>query len=126
MYASDIKLNVMLVFGLSSVVLFCDILLNAIFVYSNGEYNKIHSIVVSLCNAILCGMIFKIQISFIDNRKLKKELLITQQLLHKSEEQYALNKENIDLINIKCHDLKHQIREFGSKENVDKNAIKEL
>ena len=126
MYASDIKLNVMLVFGLSSVVLFCDILLNAIFVYSNGEYNKIHSIVVSLCNAILCGMIFKIQISFIDNRKLKKELLITQQLLHKSEEQYALNKENIDLINIKCHYLKHQIREFGSKENVDKNAIKEL
>ena len=53
-------------------------------------------------------------------------MLITQQLLHKSEEQYSLNKENIDLINIKCHDLKHQIREFGSKENVDKNAIKEL
>ena len=89
-------------------------------------FRLVISIVVSLCNAILCVMIFKIQISFIDNRKLKKELLITQQLLHKSEEQYSLNKENIDLINIKCHDLKHQIREFGSKENVDKNAIKEL
>lgn len=126
MYATDIKFSIIVIFAMSGLILFSDILLNAIFVYSNGDYNRIHSIVVSLCNVILCIMIFCIQTSFIDIRHLRKELLITQQLLHKADEQYTITKQNIDLINIKCHDLRHQIREFGSKENVDKNTLNEL
>ena len=40
---------------------------------------------------------------------LQHELDVQQQLWHKSREQYQLSAENVDLINHKCHDLKHQI-----------------
>ena len=40
---------------------------------------------------------------------LQHELDVQQQLWHKSREQYQLSAENVDLINRKCHDLKHQI-----------------
>ena len=40
---------------------------------------------------------------------LKNEMDIMRELLHREKEQYRLTKENIEIINIKCHDLKHQI-----------------
>ncbi|MGN1157601.1 MAG: ATP-binding protein, partial [Agathobacter sp.] len=41
---------------------------------------------------------------------MKQELELVTLLLQKEQEQYRLSKENIDIINQKCHDLKHQIR----------------
>ena len=53
-------------------------------------------------------------------------MIVTSQLLDKAEEQYKQNKENVDLINIKCHDLKHQIRGLGNKANISQDTVKEL
>ena len=39
---------------------------------------------------------------------------------------FEKEKENVDLINIKCHDLKHQIRNFGNKANISNETVKEL
>jgi sensor histidine kinase regulating citrate/malate metabolism len=41
---------------------------------------------------------------------MKQELELVNLLLEKEHEQYRLSKENIAIINQKCHDLKHQIR----------------
>ena len=40
--------------------------------------------------------------------------------------QYDITKENIDLINIKCHDLKHQIRNIARKEAIPVDTIHEI
>ena len=44
----------------------------------------------------------------------------------KEKEQYLISKENIEIINIKCHDMKHQIRKIKNNEHVDDSIIKEL
>ena len=44
--------------------------------------------------------------------KLKQEKEIIDELIKKTEKQHRISKENIDLINIKAHDLKHQIKAF--------------
>ena len=51
-----------------------------------------------------------------------QELAVMNLLWKKEQEQYRLSKENIALINHKCHDLKHQIRAIrgASKEDMDK------
>lgn len=49
-----------------------------------------------------------------------------QEALRQAEKQYALQKENINLINIKCHDLKHQIRQFATKGAIDTQYIAEI
>lgn len=39
----------------------------------------------------------------------QRELAVQEQLWQSQKEQYQLSRENIDLINEKCHDLKHQV-----------------
>ena len=61
----------------------------------------------------------------VNYRHMAQELDIVQGLLYQQKEQYRIAKENIDLINIKCHDLKHQIRSLGEK-TVDEGALREI
>ena len=71
-------------------------------------------------------MILYIQNSMMINTRLENELYVTSNLLHESEQKYNESKTNVELINIKCHDLKHQIRLFAKKENISLDTIKEL
>ena len=47
-----------------------------------------------------------------------------RELLHEQKSQYELSKKNIELINIKCHDLKHQIRALRTSDN--EKFVKEI
>lgn len=60
--------------------------------------------------AILCSsLILAIQLSMSKIDYVTKELLDVKELLSQERKQYLLTKENIEIINEKCHDLKHQI-----------------
>lgn len=54
------------------------------------------------------------------------ELSLMKQLWQKDRKHYELQKETIDIINIKCHDMRHQIRQLESKEHISPQVIKEL
>ncbi len=47
---------------------------------------------------------------------LHREKEIVEQLLHERKRQYELSKENIEVINHKCHDLKHQLKALATVE----------
>ena len=49
-----------------------------------------------------------------------------QEALRHSQKQYDLQKENIKLINLKCHDLKHQINEYALKGKINQEFVKEI
>lgn len=49
-----------------------------------------------------------------------------EQLLEQSVRQYTVSKENIELINIKCHDLRHQIRAFHEDGKIDGALMGEI
>lgn len=58
----------------------------------------------------------------------EQELDMIQQLWYRQQDQYRLSQENIDLINRKCHDLKHQmaaIRHMKDDEEINKQ-LKEM
>ena len=56
--------------------------------------------------------------------ELQDRLLLSQQLVHQQQEQYRISRDNIELINIKCHDLKHQIAAL--REHSDERSIREI
>lgn len=58
---------------------------------------------------LCCFFVLWVQVSQRKRSRLKDELELQQQLWHMQKEQYELSKENIALINRKCHDLKHQV-----------------
>ena len=50
-----------------------------------------------------------LQFNIFSNNKLTKDYEDIRRLLAREREQYQQAKENIELINLKCHDIKHQI-----------------
>ena len=111
---------------ISGLILLIDIIINSIIIYSDKFKGKEVSIIICVYNILCCLMVLFLLFNILNIKQLKTELTITSQLLNKVEAQYKQNKENVDLINIKCHDLKHQIRNFGNKANISNEAVKEL
>lgn len=71
---------------------------------------------------LLLALVLYLQSELFKKSAMRQELEVMNLLWKKEQEQYQLSKENIALINQKCHDLKHQIRAIrnASKEEVDK------
>lgn len=60
--------------------------------------------------ALICGVfVLAGQVRQQKQLQLQQELDIQQQLWLRQKAQYELSRENIELINRKCHDLKHQV-----------------
>jgi hypothetical protein len=82
------------------------------------------SIVEPITFILVSILIILIQFSIAENESITKELATTKVLLHQEREQYSLSKENIEIINEKCHDLKHQISLL--RENTSEKKIEEI
>lgn len=59
---------------------------------------------------ILCGVLMLLlQFQFFREKKMNEENEIYRRLVNKEREQYDLSKQNIDLLNMKCHDVKNML-----------------
>ena len=61
---------------------------------------------------------------FLEHKQLETDVTVLAHLLHQERAQYEMSKENIERINIKCHDLKHQIAALRT--NASEEAIREI
>lgn len=83
--------------------------------------------IINYCFTIL-GNVFVIAIisGMFENLGLKNEIATIRQLWLQDKRQYEIAKENIDLINIKCHDLKHKIRAIRNGADASDAELKEI
>lgn len=63
---------------------------------------------------LCCFFVLWAQTSMKETVAARTQLRIQEQLAKKQREQYEISRENIDLINRKCHDLKHQVAALRS------------
>lgn len=86
------------------------------------EQQTVISIISNSVYAVLCcGLIISTIFDIKKNENMALEVDMMSEILRNERKQYELSKENIELINIKCHDLKHQIaslRHDGSEKNI--------
>lgn len=79
--------------------------------------------------AAVCSLLLLIiQFGLFEQEKQASEKFEIEKILHNERETRRIAKENIELINIKCHDLKHQIaaiRQFADNEKW-KASLKEV
>lgn len=106
-------------------VLFNVVITSVVTYYTDEDTNVLYMYLLSFYNITCCIFTFYLMFEVIFKKQLERGYTIANRLLKQAEEQYALAKENIELINLKCHDLKHQIREIGSS-TAGKEAIKEI
>ena len=113
---------------LSAVGLFVDIIFDLIVMTMHMENaQQDYEILLHLSTVLACVLLLCVQFGLLSTRSLELELGVVSQMLQEREKQYELSRENIDIINRKCHDLKHQIRSLRKDGAVvDGAALKEI
>lgn len=109
------------------VFILSDIVINSIVSwYSTIHFENIYLGIVALINVLCCfiGLFYIFEMFYSNN--IKNQMKIIEEIQKKESSQYKISKETIDMINIKCHDFRHQIREFGDNQKIDVEAITNL
>lgn len=85
----------------------------------NIRYDTYHK----LYDTIVCVLLLVVQYAMFYIFNIVKKNEVMRYILTMNEEQHKLAKENIELINLKCHDIKHQIE--GLRNLTNNEEIKE-
>ena len=120
----EMKIKSLSLLLLIAAGLLVDIVLNSVLIYRETDF--ISSVVNYSTNLLCCILLLYCQFSLLLTNELMGELQVVQRLWHLEREQYAISKENIDLINLKCHDMRHQIREIGKSKSLNPDTVKEI
>lgn len=106
----------------------CVVIFVIVFLNYYGTMNNLMNLIARIYAAITNVFMFMFEMLLLNETNLKHENNIINTMLGLQEKQYHMSKENIERINIACHDLKRQISALelvGTEE--DKNErIKEL
>lgn len=119
----ELKIKNMKILFIAAFFLLVDIVLNAVVVYDGSKGTLEY--VSYFYNLICCILIFYIQSSVVSEKMTNNQLASVSEALRQSHKQYELQKESINLINMKCHDLKHQIGLYASGK-MDVDAVREI
>lgn len=91
-----------------------------------GEADLDSNLYVNLICAVGSFLVLALQYNSFKNGKLAYENKAFMQMVQAERNRYAALKENIELVNIKCHDLKHQIAAIRRNNgNVNEQALRE-
>lgn len=91
-----------------------------------ANYNLFYYTLLNVGEIIYYMSMLIVQIVMLSSAKEKTEFDTLQKLWLTEQKQYKLVKENVEAINIKCHDLKHQIRHLRETNQVDERYLEEL
>lgn len=81
-------------------------------------------VVFNLFDILCCLFLMALQCEIAKKENEQRNNEIMKQILHQQKQQMKISKENIELINIKCHDIKNQLAMLGSR--VPEDEIREL
>ncbi len=85
------------------------------------------SVTLTVVYLLVCVYVMYSMFEIVYNRRLQMDVAAIERLRAAEARQYEMRRENIDAINVKCHDLKHQIRELAEgRAVVDKQVLDEL
>lgn len=80
-----------------------------------GVQSTLLHLMLYLYSMVLCVLGLFVELYQVSYQRMKSERDILQQLIYQEAEQYRREKDAVDVIKIKCHDLKHQLHILEEK-----------
>lgn len=117
--------NSRLTMGLFFVLVTVAIVVRSISMQFTDESQLLFALM-TVCNICCCLTVLFAQFLIGKNVATLRENDAIRHMSELKMRQYEFTKENIDIINVKCHDLKHQLLELKTKGNIDKGYIDKL
>lgn len=123
----ELRLKRMSVLFILIIFLAIDIIFNACLTfYSYTNYDRTYMMFEESYNMICCLVILVVQFTMVRERHLETQVEFYSNLLEQEKRQYEQNKVNIERLNIKAHDLKHQIIALGQKESISSEELEDI
>ncbi|MTQ96623.1 GHKL domain-containing protein [Pseudoflavonifractor sp. BIOML-A6] len=110
---------------LSGVVLLVTVYISffgVVYALNSGNHGSV--IIICLFSDMACLLSLALEQSFVRLKKNETEMAVMRHMLSAAKYQLQESKSSIDLINVKCHDLRHQLTalSFADKEELQKLA----
>ena len=121
-YLHNIKILI-----LSIIIISINVTLHAFVVYNLpfDTASFIYSIII-FYNLFSCALALILMLFIVGREELENEFKFIDNLWRKHKQIYELSKENVDFINMKCHDIRHRLRNVRKKEVIDENELEEI
>lgn len=121
------QLNSLTILGISVLVVFLNVVFSGVIIWVLPDSSDRLSVgMLHVYNIISCILALVVLFELPRRKHAENELMLLRQLQQREREKYLAAKENIERINIKCHDLKHQIRNAGLEQKMDQAELAEI
>ncbi len=108
-------------------ILVADVIVSSVITYLvPRENNFIALLLLHLYNIAACVVAIVLLFELPRRKALENKFAVMSSLLRRAEEKYNMSKETVELINIKCHDMKHRLRRLAERSNVAAGAAREM
>lgn len=111
---------------LAGIIIITDIIFHSVTTY-NAEIDVVSLWLERGYNVVTCLLALQLQFSQLTEQNMQTKYDAVQHILREEQKQYMIVKQNLDTINIKCHDMKHQLRAIrvgGAK--IDNAELEEI
>lgn len=116
----DLRLGRTSIVALSGLLIAADVIFNMVTNYYTVD-NRVSLLLERSYNILVCVLILALLNNQLSQLELKDELAGVRYVVEQGKRQYELAKKNVDLINVKYHDLRHQseyLRRQGREEEL--------
>ena len=90
------------------------------------DFGVIYATVLAVCGIFYGLFMLFAECAFIISRQSEVELSVIRSLWNEDRKHYEMQKESMEMINIKCHDLRHQIRRLRESGSVGEDEMREI
>ena len=123
----DLRLSGWTSVAIAGLIIAGDVVLNALAVgYNYASPDRMYMGIQYAYSILSCLLLLLFLFGLISSKRLTREKEIMQELMAAQQRQYTIAKDNIDRINIKCHDLKHQIHEIAGRSAMNEEEMQEI
>ena len=113
------------IIGLSAIAFLLVIFLSG--VRDHFAYESLVLAVISRIFSVFCCLfIFVLRYYIIERQEQETEKRLLRQMSEMQMRQFKLSQETIELINLKCHDMRHQIQLWENRGGADKRELEEI
>lgn len=132
-HSIDLKMLAVTVFVLAVTVLLCsfeDIYFAELSVERENRFDVDVFYVLrqtgNIFSVVCCVITLLLASKTVVERKLQQEIMYLKHAVRQGERQYEISKDTIDLINIKCHDIKYKLNALAASSGVTPEAVADL
>ena len=65
-------------------------------------------------SVVCCAIVLLLSFKTVEGKELQQQLEYLRHAIHQSQRQYEISKDTIDLINVKCHDIRYRLGAMAS------------